>query len=157
MPAPIPHGVIAAPRGVPGAIAVAETVRSETGTLALRGPMVPAHPFPPGAVPSGTARATPDGYRDTGFACRLEPATGTLVLTAPPAGIAAVGYYRFRQHEVYAAVAAADPAVVVAALPDALLGQRLAASAKPATAAELQARGVNALIAGAFRPRGKAA
>ena len=157
MPAPIPLGVIAAPRGVPGAIAVAETMRSEAGTLALRGPMVPARPFPPGAVPSGTARATPDGYRDTGIACRLEPATGSLVLTAPPAGIAAVGYYRFRQHEVYEAVAAADPAVVVAALPDGLLGQRLAASAKPATAAELQARGVNALIAGAFRPRGKAA
>ncbi len=157
MPAPIPHGVIAAPRGVPGAIAVAETIRSETGTLALRGPMVPAHAFPPGAVPSGTARATLDGYRDTGFACWLAPETGTLDLTAPPAGIAAVGYYRFRQHEVYAAVADVDPAVVVAALPDGLLGQRLAASAKPATASELQARGVNALIAGAFRPRGKAA
>ncbi len=157
MPAPIPHGIIVSPRGVPGAIAVAETASSETGTLALRGSMVPVHAFPPGAVPNGTGRATPDGYRDTGFACRVEPATGTLVISAPPARIAAVGYYRFRQHEVYAAVAAADPGAVIATLPDALLGQRLAAGAKPATAAGLQARGVNALIAGAFRPRGKAA
>ena len=80
-----------------------------------------------------------------------------LSLTAPPAGITAVGGYRFRQREVDAAVAAADPAAVIVALPDALLGQRLAGSARDsaAIAAELQARGVNPLIAGAFRPRGK--
>ena len=56
-------------------------------------------------------------------------------------------------------MAAVDPAAVVVALPDALLGQRLAGSAREAaaTASELEARGVNALIAGAFRPRGKAA
>jgi len=58
-----------------------------------------------------------------------------------------------------AQVAPADRAAVIVALPDALLGQRLAGSARDgaATAAELQARGVNALIAGAFRPRVKAA
>ena len=39
----IPHGAIAVPRGAPGAVAVAETMRSKTGTLALRGPMVPTH------------------------------------------------------------------------------------------------------------------
>jgi len=38
-----------------------------------------------------------------------------------------------------------------------LLGQRLAGSAGAATASELQVRGYNALIAGAFRPRGNAA
>jgi hypothetical protein len=54
-------------------------------------------------------------------------------------------------------LAAADPTAVIAALPDALLGQRLAGSApnRVATTAQLQTRGVNALIAGAFRPRGK--
>lgn len=158
LPLPIPHGAIAAPRGAPGAVAVAETRRSSAGTLALRGPMVPALPFPPGAEQNGEAAAA-DGFVDTGFACRLEHAAGTLVLTAPPAGIIATGFYRFRQREIDAAVAAADPAAVVVALPDALLGQRLAGSASDwaATASELQVRGVNMLIAGAFRPRGKAA
>jgi non-ribosomal peptide synthetase component F len=74
-------------------------------------------------------------------------------------GLTVVGGYRFRQSEVDAAVAAVDPAAVIVALPDALLGQRLAGSARDGAtlAAELRARGVNALIAGAFRPRTKAA
>ena len=49
-----------------------------------------------------------------------------------PAGITAVGGYRFRQREVDAVVAGADPAAVIVALPDAYLGQRLPAA--PATA-----------------------
>jgi hypothetical protein len=55
-------------------------------------------------------------------------------------------------------VAAVDPAAVIATLPDVYLGQRLAGSAQDgaALATKLQARGVNALIAGAFRPRGNA-
>jgi len=75
-----------------------------------------------------------------------------------PAGLTAVGGYRFRQSEVDAAVAGVDPAAVIVALPDAHLGQRLAGSAcdDAAIAAELQVRGVNSLIAGAFHPRGTA-
>jgi acyl-CoA synthetase (AMP-forming)/AMP-acid ligase II len=75
------------------------------------------------------------------------------------AGISAIGGYRFCQNEIDAAVSAADPSAIITALPDALLGQRLAGSAPhPAdVAAELQIQGVNALIAGAFRLRGKAA
>jgi hypothetical protein len=77
---------------------------------------------------------------------------------AAPAGLTAVGFYRFRQCDVDAVVAAVDPAAVIVALPDAHLGQRLAGTAHElaAIAAELQARGVNSLIAGAFRPRGQA-
>lgn len=73
-----------------------------------------------------------------------------------PAGLIAVGGYHFRQGAIDAALAAVDPTAVIAALPDALLGQRLAGSApnRVATTAQLQTRGVNALIAGAFRPRG---
>jgi hypothetical protein len=76
-----------------------------------------------------------------------------------PAGISAVGFYRFRQCEVDAVVAGADPAAVIVALPDAHLSQRFAGSAQDgaAIAAKLQARGVNSLIAGAFLPRGNAA
>jgi hypothetical protein len=157
LPLPIPYGAILGPRGASGTIAVAETMRSEAGTLTLRGAMVPTQPFPPALKPAGEENTAPNGFADTGFACRIEPETGTLVLTAPPAGITAIGFYRFRQREVDAAVAAADPGAVVVALPDALLSQRLAGSARAATAAELQARGFNALIAGAFRPRGNAA
>ena len=158
MPAPIPHGAIATPRGAAGAVATIETMRSKSGTLALRGPMVPAQAFPPGTAPGGEARIALDGFIDTGFPCRLDRAAGTLALTGPPAGITAVGFYRFRQREIDAALADADPAAIIAALPDAALGHRLAGSARDpaATAAKLQARGVNALIAGAFRPRGKA-
>jgi hypothetical protein len=81
---------------------------------------------------------------------------GTFVV---PAGITAVGGYRFMQREVDAVVAGADPAAVIVALPDAHLGQRFAGSAQDgaALAATLQARGVNSLIAGAFLPRGNAA
>ena len=80
---------------------------------------------------------------------------------SPPdatAGLTTVGGYRLHQREVEAVVAAVDPAAVIAALPDALLGLRLAGSAADpgAVAAELAARGVNPLIAGAFRPRQKA-
>jgi hypothetical protein len=69
------------------------------------------------------------------------------------------GIITIRQTEIDAAVAAADSSAVIAALPDAFLGQRLAGSAPHTVevAAELQAQGVNALIAGAFRLRGKAA
>jgi AMP-binding enzyme len=75
------------------------------------------------------------------------------------AGVATIGGYRFRQAELDAAVAGADPEAVIAALPDAYLGLRLAGSAADdaGTAAALKARGANALIAGAFRPREKAA
>ncbi len=144
-PAPIPHGAVATPRGTAGALAAVETARSKSGTLALRGPMVP--PLAP----------DPAGFVDTGFPCTLAQDGATLTVTGAPAGLTAVGFYRFRQREIDAAVADADPAAIIAALPDAALGQRLAGSASDpaAIAAELRTRGVNSLIAGAFRPRGK--
>jgi len=150
--APIPLGAIRPPRGGPNAEVVLETAPGKSGTLLLRGTMVPAPAFP------SAAASAPDGFRDTGYSCRIAANGQTLVLTAPPAGITATGYYRFRQADVDAAVAAADPAAVIAALPDAQLGQRLAGHAEDrvAAASELAARGVNALIAGAFRTRSAA-
>jgi hypothetical protein len=158
-PAAIPHGAIAVPRAAPNAITVAETVRSKSGTFAMRGPMVPTQPFPPGGEQGKEDRDAAAGYFDTGFACRIARANSTLVLTAPPAGITTSGFYRFRQSAVDDVVAAVDPEAVIVALPDAMLGQRLAGSGREAAAiaAALEARGVNALIAGAFRPRGIAA
>ncbi len=158
-PGPIPHGAVAVPRGAPDAITVAETVRSKSGTLALRGPMVPTQPFPPGGEQGDEDQSATAGYFDTGYPCRIARASGALVLTAPPAGITTMGSYRFRQSAVDDMVAAVDAEAVIVALPDALLGQRLAGSARDAAAisAALAARGANALIAGAFRPRGVAA
>ena len=143
---------MSAPRGAAGAAIVAETARTRTGTLALRGPMVPALPFPPGAEQAGA----PDAFVDTGFTCRLK--RGALIVTGPPGGIAAVGGYRFYQQAVDAELGSIDPAATVMAVPDGILGLRLAGAApdRQAVYAALQARGVNPLIAEAFRPRGQA-
>ena len=157
MPAPIPCGIIEAPHGAAGAVSVAETMRTGDGTLALRGPMVPAHAFPPGAEhgPEPHLAADAAGFVESGFGCRLERDSQTLALTGPRGGITTIGGYRFRTREVDAQVASVDPRATIVALPDALLGQRLAGSApdRAATAALLLANGVNPLIAGAFRPR----
>jgi hypothetical protein len=158
-PAPMPLGLVAVPHGAAETVVVAETMRNRTGTLVLRGPMVPTHAFPPGAESGGEDSFAADGFLDTGYACKIAREAGTFALTAPPAGVTAMGFYRFRQSEIDAVVATADPAAVIVALPDAYLGQRLAGRARDGAAitAELEANGVNALVAGAFRPRGIAA
>jgi acyl-CoA synthetase (AMP-forming)/AMP-acid ligase II len=150
-PLPIPHGVISVPRGAIGAMSVIETARSGKGTLLLRGPMVTAAAFPPGA---DTPHLSPDraGYFDTGYACRLDASNQTLAITVPPPNIVSVGGYRIRQNDLDACLEKAAPDVTVVALPDRTLGQRLAGTAqdKKAVAAALEAQGANALISGAF-------
>lgn len=146
-PAPIPLGPIGAARDAAEAAAMIETGRTRTGTLALRGPMVPTQAFP-SAVALG-----PNGFVDTGFTCTAE--ADTLTITGPPAGITAVGGYRLAQRAVDAMIAEIDPAATMMPVPDGLLGQRLAgrsAHMQELTGA-LQARGANPLIAGAFRVR----
>jgi non-ribosomal peptide synthetase component E (peptide arylation enzyme) len=152
----IPCGPIRAARGAAGAVTVAETARSKTGTLALRGPMVPAQAFPPGATQSDAVAPDPAGFVDTGFACRRDG--DALTITGPPAGIAAIGGYRFRKPALEAQVAAIDPAATILAVPDRTIGERLAgAAADPrAVRAALQAGGANPLVSAAFRPRGEA-
>ena len=88
-PAPIPCGLMSAPRGAAGAITVLETARTRGGTVALRGPMVPARLFPAGEP------LAPDGFIDTGFTCVVDG--DALAVTGPPAGITTVGGYRFAQ------------------------------------------------------------
>ena len=157
-PAPLAHGVISAPRDAAGAVTVIETARRGAGTLALRGAMVPAYAFPPGAERGHTPHLTPDNadYVDTGYACRLAGKGHTLAVTAPPAGTIAIGGYSFRQSEVDALVAHLAPDATLVALPDSDLGQRLAGNAaeRVAVRAKLQAHGVNPLISGAFQTRG---
>jgi len=154
MPAPIPCGAVSNPRNAAGAVVSLATMRTKANTLALRGPMVPVTAFPPGADAPPFA-ADDAGFVDTGFPCRIERDSGTLTISAPPGGYAGIGYYRFRQHDLESDVAGVDPAATIVALPDAMLGQRLAGSAPDRTALQeqAQARGLNALIAGAFRSR----
>jgi hypothetical protein len=161
LPIPIPYGSIDAPRDAAGAVTLVQALRTAAGTLALSGPMVPAHAFPPGAERGPEPHIAVDGmgFLDTGFTCRLERDSQTLVIDSPPAGINTIGGYRFRQNEVDWLVAEIDLDAVIVALPDAYLDVRLAGSAPnpAAMAVQLQASGVNPLIAGAFRERKNAA
>ncbi len=149
LPKPLPIGAIG--DGV-------ETFRSTSGTLMVRGAMVPAAAFPPGVEANGTQHFAVDdqGFTDTGYSCRIE--NGTVVLVSPPAGVTSIGGYRLHQASFDAAVAAIDAGATIVALPDAVLGQKLAGSASDgnAMAAQMQAAGLNALVAGAFAPRAQA-
>jgi hypothetical protein len=160
MPADIPHGRVGTPRAT-GVVSVAETARSKHGTLLLRGPMVPVHVFPPGAElgPDPHLEADVTGFVDTGFTCRLDSDSQTLIVTGPPRSITAIGGYRFRPLDVETQVAEADPTATVVALPDGILAQRLAGSAPDngAVRARLAENGASPLISGAFRSRGQAA
>ena len=157
MPAAIPFGIVGAPHGSSTAITVIETMRSVAGMLALRGPMVPAHAFPPGAENRTEPHLTvhESGFVDTDFACRLDRDCQTLILTAPPAGMTGIGGYRLPQRALEAAVASADHGATIVALPDAMLGERLAGKAldHASIVTSLQTHGFNPLIAAAFRPR----
>ncbi|MGC2643950.1 MAG: long-chain fatty acid--CoA ligase, partial [Pseudolabrys sp.] len=141
----------------PGAPTVIETTRSEVGTLALRGRMVPTQSFPPAAERGQAQSASPNAdYVDTGFACNVDRHARTLIVTAPPPGITAIGGYRFPLNDVDELVAQTDPGATIVTLPDADLGQRFAGSApdRADLLAKLKARGVNPLISVAFQPRG---
>jgi len=157
-PAAIPTGPVTAPRGVPGGVVVAEVARTEAGSVALNGPMVPRHPFPPGGARGAwysLGKPEDTGAADTGYTCRHDPQTSALVVTGPPAGLVTVGGYRFVLRDVQDSVARTDESGSVAALPDPLGGHRLAGQARDRTALQhaLTALGVNPLIVRAFRDR----
>jgi len=160
---PLPAGKILAPGGSNQTVLVAEIARTEAGTVAIRGPMVPRHPFPPGAkrIEGPYLRADADGFIDTGYPCRLDRAAGTFLVTGPPPGIVSVGGYRFVLSELETLVRRVDDDAALTALPDALAGHRLAGIADDAgnMRSALARLGVNPLIADAFleRQRPKAA
>ena len=111
-------------------------------------------------APSAASAASQGGrgrlrrYRLSLPARPRQPARSTV--TGPPAGIVSVGGYRFGSATSRRWWRTPIGDATIAALPDALLGHRLAGSApdRAATCARhLQARGVNPLIADAFRDR----
>ena len=131
-----------------------EATRSQAGTLALRGGIVPRHQFPLGTERGGPLRLKIDesGFVDTGYPCRLDRATNRIVVTGPPSGIVSVGGYRVPLRELEETVARIDPESSVAALPDALIGQRLAGVAADRRAMQraLAAQGAQPLLTAAF-------
>ncbi len=105
-PAPIPAGPIRAPRDSADGVVVAELTRTDAGTVALRGPMVPHHPYPPGIEVSGLPyfKIGAGGWVDSGYTCRIDSATKAIIVTGPPSGIVSVGGYRFPLKDLYEVV-----------------------------------------------------
>jgi AMP-binding enzyme len=156
-PSPIPAGPMRAPRGSADGVVVAELTRTDTGTVALRGPMVPHLSFPPGIEVSGLPyfKIGPGGLVDSGYTCRIDSVTEAIVATGPPSGIVNVGGYRFPLHDLQEIVRRVDGDAKVAALPDPVIGQRLIGNAadRDTMQAALNLVGVNPLVVAAFRDR----
>jgi hypothetical protein len=153
-------GLLATPRDANGAVLPlpfgVDTQRTKHGTLALRATGTEHDIFPPADEPVDPAASA---FADTGHPCQADPERGTLIITGGPPGLAQVGGYRFERSELDALVAEAALDATIAALPHAILGERLAGSApeRANVEVELTARGLNPLIAAAFRARGRVA
>ena len=153
-PSPMPLGPLLVPRAAADGTAVAEVSRTEAGTIAVRGPMVPQHAFPPGIEGSGLPhiKIGERGLLDTGYTCRFDADAKALVVTGPPAGTIRVGGYRFVFQDVRALVGGIDAGAKLGALPHAAIGQRFFGTAadRDAMQTALRATGVNPLIVAAF-------
>jgi hypothetical protein len=154
-PSPLPSGTIYASWSANSHLWIADTAPTAAGTLALRGPMIPQHPFPPGAERSSLPHLKADaaGFVDTGYSCRFDRATATYQVTAPPPGLVSVGGYRFVMSELDMLARRTNEGAALAALPNAITGHRLAGIAEnpDSVRAELLALGLNPLVTDAFR------
>jgi AMP-binding enzyme len=150
---PGPHG---APREVPGSSIAGEILLTPTGTLGLRGPMVPAAAYAPPQQPNDSLIASPPrDYIDTEYAARLDRSTGAINITAPPSGIMAVGGYRFLANDLQEWSRRLGQGALLTALPDRLAGHRLAGRAQDNARARnaMAELGLNPLMVEAFRDR----
>jgi hypothetical protein len=151
LPAPIMPGPHGAPRAVSSSSIAGEAFLTTKGTLALRGPMV---------TPEAYASIQPPGqpaidYVDTDYAARIDRTTGALCITAPPAGIVAVGGYRFVTNDLNEWAKRLGQGALLTALPDRTSGYRLAGRAQDNARAReaLSELGLNPLMVEAFRDR----
>ena len=92
-PSALRLGPVLAQRDGGRGVVVAELMRTDAGTLAVRGPMVPHHSFPPGIERSGLShfQVGRGGVVEIGYACRIDSSTHAIALSEAPAGIAAAG------------------------------------------------------------------
>ncbi|UYO37714.1 acyl--CoA ligase [Rhodopseudomonas palustris] len=153
-PAAIMPGPHTAPRDHAGGSTAGEILITPKGTLGLRGPMVTLAayaPLPP--LNSSIPMAPPPDYVDTGYAARLDRATGAICITAPPAGVMAVGGYRFLAQDLQEWAKRLGQGALLTALPDRLSGYRLAGRAQDNSRAReaLAELGLNPLMVEAFR------
>lgn len=154
---PGPHG---APRDQSGSSIAGEIVLTPKGTLGLRGPMVPIAAYtPPQPAGDSLTAQPPRDYVDTGYAARIDRATGAVCITAPPSGIMAVGGYRFLSNDLQEWARRLGQGALLTALPDRLSGHRLAGRAQDNARAReaLSELGLNPLMVEAFRDRSGAA
>jgi hypothetical protein len=156
-PAPIQPGPHGAPRDVAGSSIAGETLITQKGTLALRGPMVATAAYAPAATTSNDELVAqpPRDYVDTDYAARLDRSTGAICITAPPSGIMAVGGYRFLSQDLQEWSRRLGEGALLTALPDRLSGHRLAGRAQENARAReaLVELGLNPLMVEAFRDR----
>ena len=159
-PAPIKPGPHGAPRELPGSSIAGEILLTPKGTLGLRGPMVAVAAYAPPQPPGDSLIPQPPrDFVDTEYAARLDRATGTLAITAPPSGIMAVGGYRFLASDLQEWGRRLGQGALLTALPDRLSGHRLAGRAQDNARAReaLSELGLNPLMVEAFRDRNGAA
>ncbi len=150
---PGPHG---APREIAGSSVAGETLITPKGTLGLRGPMVTIAAYaPPAPIGNSLVTPPPRDYVDTEYAARLDRATGTIFITAPPSGTMAVGGYRFLAQDLQEWAKRLGQGALLTALPDRLSGYRLAGRAPDNARAReaLAGLGLNPLMVEAFRDR----
>lgn len=155
-PAPILPGPQGAPRDVPGSSISGEAFLTPRGTLALRGPMVTAAAYTAPPRPSDSlGMQPPRDYVDTDYAARLDRTTGAICITSPPAGVMAVGGYRFLAQDLQEWARRLGQGALLTALPDRLSGHRLAGRAQDNARAReaLTELGLNPLMSEAFRDR----
>ncbi len=154
--APIKPGAHGAPRELPGSSIAGEIVLTPRGTLGLRGPIVAVAAYAPPPRPNDSVTpAPPRDYVDTDYSARLDRATGTINITAPPSGIMAVGGYRFLAQDLQEWAKRLGQGALLTALPDRMSGYRLAGRAQDNARARdaLSELGLNPLMVQAFRDR----
>ena len=87
--------------------------------------MIPVDAYAP-RRPERAVAQPPLDYVDTGYAARLDRATGGICITSPPSGIMAVGGYRFLGSDLQEWARRLGQGAMLTALPDRLSGHRLA-------------------------------
>ena len=153
VPALVMPGSFTAPRNHAGGSPAGEILITPRGTLGMRGPMVTISPYAPVPRHESLPLPPPADHVDTGYAARLDRATGAVCITAPPSGIMAVGGYRFLAQDLQDWAARLGQGALLTALPDRLSGYRLAGRAQDNARAReaLSELGLNPLMVEAFR------